>query len=408
MSQINSTIMECVWPQSDTPAGSCQSSVVGIFMPFRLDYILWGLCLAIVVYRRLHINLETEAKYVRMKYMTWALDYSYMFFGMWICDNYLSVDFSPENIFKHQVFNAFGIIVMDLLKAALFWNLLAKAKTEHLKHLWNSLQHALFTSRGWKDNFKFFGKILSGQGILTEFDIGKSSRRSVRHNIWYMCKIGLFAIPLVTAIQVKIGMFTCEPLNDIIYVAGEGKWYETHISRFLKVYLEYLLISFIKDALCMNIMHQMFHSCWYDHHEIHHLPMKNLSTLNAFYFDVPDLFLEDGVGPMLLMGLKALGGGDCSVHYMSFYFVVVCDQFVHSLNPYTAVFWNPLFDNMMRGAVSHNLHHALNKGHYTIWPQHHIIGVETPNHKTGKAMDGFEIDILEYNNIFDTKFPLKL
>jgi len=295
-----------------------------------------------------------------------------------------------------------------LLKALFFWNLLPKAKTDHIKHLWNSLQHALFTVKGMKDNVKFFGKLLTGQGTFYEFDIGKSSRRSVRHNIWYFCKIGLFAIPLVTAIQVKLGMFTCDPLNEIIYVLGEGEWYECHISRFLKVYLEYLLIAFIKDAVSMNIMHQMFHTCMYHHHATHHLPMKNLSNLNSFYFDIPDLFIEDGIGPMMLMGLKALGGGDCSVHYMSFYFTVLCDQSVHSLNPYTAVFWNPLLDNIMRGAVSHNLHHALNKGHYTIWPQHHFIGVVSPDQKTGKATDGFEIDIQEYNNIFDTKFPLAL
>ena len=97
-----------------------------------------------------------------------------------------------------------------------------------------------------------------------------------------------------------------------------------------------------------------------------------------------------------------------SVHYMSFYFLVVCDQMVHSLDPYTAVFWNPLFDNMMRGCVSHNLHHALNKGHYTIWPKHNLIGVETPNHKTGKAINGFKIVVQEYNGIFGMNFPLAL
>ena len=202
-----------------------------------------------------------------------------------------------------------------------------------------------------------------------------------------------------------MGLFTCEPLHDIILVIGEGEWYECHITRFLKVYLEFLIIAFIKDGVSMNILHQMFHTMFYDHHKIHHLPMKELSVMNAFYFDIFDLVAEDGIGPMMLIGLKLMSGGVPSVHYMSYFFVVLCDQTVHSLDPYTAVFWNPLLDNTMRGTMSHNLHHSLNRGHYTIWPLHHLIGVEGPNNKAGKALDGFEIDIAEYNKTFDTNFP---
>lgn len=164
-------------------------------------------------------------------------------------------------------------------------------------------------------------------------------------------------------------------------------------------------MAFIKDAVCMNLLHQLFHTRFYDHHKIHHLPMKELSVVNAFYFDIFDLFVEDGIGPLLLIGLKALGGGSPSVHYMSFFFCVLADQTVHSCNLYTSVFWNPLLDNLMKGTLSHNLHHSLNRGHYTIWPLHHFVGIETPQLSAGKALDGFEVDIQEYNKIFDTKFP---
>ena len=221
----------------------------------------------------------------------------------------------------------------------------------------------------------------------------------------YMSCQKLVSIPVVCAAQVHLGMFTCEPLNEIIAVIGEGEFYECHISRFLKVYLEFLIIAFIKDGISMNILHQMFHTRFYDHHKIHHLPMKELSVMNAFYFDVFDLFAEDGIGPLLLIGIKAMSGGSTTVHYFSYVLVVLCDQTVHSLDPYTAVFWNPLLDNAMRGTVSHNLHHSLNRGHYTIWPLHHLIGVETPNNKSGKALDGFEADLVEYNKTFDTNFP---
>ncbi len=218
----------------------------------------------------------------------------------------------------------------------------------------------------------------------------------------------MVSIPAVVAAHVFLGLFTCEPLNEIIYVIGEGEVYECHISRFLKVYLEFLIIAFIKDGISMNVLHQMFHTRFYDHHKTHHLPMKELSVMNAFYFDVFDLFAEDGAGPLLLVGIKALAGGAANVHYASYLLTVLCDQCVHSLDPYTAVYWNPLFDNIMRCTVSHNLHHSLNRGHYTIWPLHHIIGVDSPNNKSGSALSGFESDIEEYNKVFDTNFPPSL
>lgn len=202
----------------------------------------------------------------------------------------------------------------------------------------------------------------------------------------------MVSIPAVVAAHVFLGLFTCEPLNEIIYVIGEGEVYECHISRFLKVYLEFLIIAFIKDGISMNVLHQMFHTRFYDHHKTHHLPMKeSLSVMNAFYFDVFDLFAEDGAGPLLLVGIKALAGGAANVHYASYLLTVLCDQCVHSLDPYTAVYWNPLFDNIMRCTVSHNLHHSLNRGHYTIWPLHHIIGVDSPNNKSGSALSGFRV-----------------
>ena len=215
-------------------------------------------------------------------------------------------------------------------------------------------------------------------------------------------------IPAIVATQVNLGLLTCEPINEIIYVIGEGEVYECHISRFLKVYLEFLIIGFIKDGISMNILHQMFHSRFYDHHKTHHLPMKELSLMNALYIDVFDIFVEDGVGPLLLMGIKAMTGGVANVHYASYLLTLLGDLTIHSLDPYTAVYWNPLFDNIMRCVVSHNLHHSLNHGHYTVWPLHHIIGVDSPNNKSESALSGFESDIEQYNKAFDTNFPPSL
>ena len=192
-------------------------------------------------------------------------------------------------------------------------------------------------------------------------------------------------------------------------VIGEGEWYECHISRFLIVYAEFLVMAFIKDGISMNILHQMFHSQFYDHHKIHHLPRKELSLINLFFFDIFDVFVEDGIAPMMVIAVKSLGGAEIpTVHYMAYYFLVLADINAHSVDAYTASFWNPLLDNCMRSTISHNLHHALNTGHFTLWPTHHLIGVKSATNMNRKASDGFEADIEIYNKTFETSFPLTL
>lgn len=162
-------------------------------MPFRLDVALWGASLAITLARRGRLIFSTDAKYLGMKYTTWAIDYCYIGFMMYFIDIFLSANFTPENVFLHQVANSVGVVGVDILKAVLFSSMIPKAKKDHLKHLGSSLIRALFTVQGIKDNFRFFGKILAGQGWLREWDEGKSIRKSIRHQIWYFVKIGLIS-----------------------------------------------------------------------------------------------------------------------------------------------------------------------------------------------------------------------
>jgi len=377
-------------------------------MPIRLDFVLWGASFVFELGRR-YRNAPRDAKYVHMKYTTWAIDYCYMFAMLCFIETYVSTHFTPLTIFVVQAANSCLVVAVDILKAVLFADLLPKAKIEHLKHLGQSLREAVFTVQGIKGNFGFLGKLIGGQGILLDWEASPAIvRTSARHNLWYFVKIGLGWIPAASALYVYVDFWTCEPLNEAILVLGEGEWYECHVSRFLKVYLEFMIMAAIKDTISMNLAHQMFHSHpWLMKlHKTHHLPRRELTVANAFYFDVPDLIVEDGIGPLMLIMLKSVLGGVASVHYASFYLCVVCDQTVHSVDPYTCMFWNPLLDNLMRGALSHNLHHAVNKGHYTIWPEHHFKGVASAGHKADvKATDGFDVDVREYNKIFETDFP---
>ena len=68
-----------------------------------------------------------------------------------------------------------------------------------------------------------------------------------------------------------------------------GTAFETKVSWIFIIYLEYLFMSFIKDALSMNVFHQIMHKQWYPMHMTHHMPMKELSLVNVWFFDLSDI-----------------------------------------------------------------------------------------------------------------------
>jgi len=380
-------------------------------MEIRADYAIWAATSLIVIIQRLNYVPKADAdrsKYVAMKWVTWIMDYVYLFGSFYILDTYVSgANFTADKIVLHQLANTFLVCFWDVVKALLFWNLIPKAKTDHLILLAKGFVN-LFTLDGMKKSFNFLGKVIfRGEGLWNEFSIGKAQRTSIHHQLWYICKIGVIVIPGFIFLQANLGAIYWLPLNETVLVVGEGQRYELHISRFCVVYAEFLVLTFMKDGISMNILHQMFHSIWYSHHKIHHLPMKELCMFNAFYFDVPDLVVENAIGAAVLCSLKYLFGVSPQVHYGSMLLSLICDQHVHSLNPYTISCWNPLFDDHMRPCVSHNLHHAINSGHYTIWPLHQIKGMSGPKY-TGKNTDGIDHDIREYNKAFGSNFPVDL
>ena len=160
-------------------------------MPFRLDYALWGLSLAITLSRRGHLVLSTDGKYLRMKYVTWLIDYMYLGANMYFADMFLSKNLTPENVLFHQMANSAFVVAIDLLKGVLFANLAAKAKIDHIKYIAKEGVKMIFTAEGIKDNFRFLGTLLKGEGTLFEWSDGKAVRKSVRHIIWYFVKIGV-------------------------------------------------------------------------------------------------------------------------------------------------------------------------------------------------------------------------
>lgn len=182
------------------------------------------------------------------------------------------------------------------------------------------------------------------------------------------------------------------------------------VRAFAFVYLEYLFMSFIKDALSMNVFHQIMHKQWYGLHMAHHMPMKELSGINLWFFDLADIVVENIMAPTILLMMKLIAwetgaGVFPQLHYMSFILLAITDVNIHSICPYTIGFYNPILDSILKPNISHNLHHALNVGHYTVWPWHQLKGVSSYDSRVRENVDGnIQLDMQAYDKVFKTNF----
>ena len=65
---------------------------------------------------------------------------------------------------------------------------------------------------------------------------------------------------------------------------------------------------------------------------------------------------------------------------------------VHSVNPYTALFFNPWLDWIFRSNVAHQIHHVVQMKNFAFFPLHHIFA----NNRLS--------DMKEYDKIMKTNF----
>jgi len=182
------------------------------------------------------------------------------------------------------------------------------------------------------------------------------------------------------------------PLNGLLdwhydVLSIQGAW---------RMYWESFVFYMWKDIFVFAFIHRAMHENWipglYAHHKEHHTGKKNLNVFNATTFDFVDIFLESagiayfGIPVMWALGLPI------KMHMASFALTLISDVQVHSVNPYSVCWFNPLLDWIFLGNVQHNLHHAKGKGHYMIFPWHHL-------NATWRSED-----IEEYNKIMNTEW----
>jgi len=195
--------------------------------------------------------------------------------------------------------------------------------------------------------------------------------------------VGFVAIS--TALIVFLDLFHCTIHENLLWT-------------YAIIQTELLTMTLLKD-ISMHWLHGFMHNrnypWFYKIHKNHHQISKQISYINLFYFDIPDLIVENVCAPFFILFAKyLLFGGYPSMHIFSYILLVVADGNLHSCNPYSIIYFNPVVDYFFKSTITHNLHHALSKGYLTLLPYKHYLKSER------------EKDVKIYNQLYETSIVL--
>jgi hypothetical protein len=159
----------------------------------------------------------------------------------------------------------------------------------------------------------------------------------------------------------------------------------------------YVLLA-VKDLVFMTTFHRLTHTykTLYVWHRTHHEVRRNGRFQLAYHTDILNLLIEDGGAPILLwLLLYIVGLGEMRIPIYSIHLLTLFDGGIHSINPFTVLFWNPVVDCMMNANITHTIHHVVRNRHITTVPLHHLL---TPGAR--------KVDELEYDKLMNTRFFL--
>jgi len=164
------------------------------------------------------------------------------------------------------------------------------------------------------------------------------------------------------------------------------------------IYLQFYAMLILRDWFSLAPFHTLMHTkAFYSWHKTHHQVRSNAQGMHAFHIDVTDLLLENvGAPPLLFILQWILPQHSVGLHSFAAALLTAHDGALHSINPYSAMYFNPLLDHLMKGNVCHQLHHALNKDYLLFVPYAHLWSTEKRRY-----------DIEKYNKCFKTNFNLR-
>lgn len=169
------------------------------------------------------------------------------------------------------------------------------------------------------------------------------------------------------------------------------------LSFALSVFGPFYLLLLLRDLFFLAPLHSRLHEPrWYHLHRLHHEPTKSAQSLHAFHIDLLDLVIENVGAPFLLFGLQLAVGCRVGIHWFVGVLLTCHDGALHSVNPFSAMYFNPLLDAIGKANVHHQLHHALgHKGYFLFVPWAHVLPARR------------RADCELYNQVFATNFALR-
>ena len=195
-----------------------------------------------------------------------------------------------------------------------------------------------------------------------------------------------------TAAASMVSYFAMHQLSIVYFTAPA-----LTASFWLSVFAPFYMLLLLRDVFFLGPLHSRLHTPrWYHLHRLHHEPTKSAQSLHAFYIDLLDLLIENVGAPFLLFALQRAMGYPVGIHWFVGVLLTCHDGALHSVNPYSAMYFNPLLDGIFRANVHHQLHHALGqKGYFLFVPWAHVL----PERRRA--------DCELYNRVFGTDFALR-
>jgi len=168
--------------------------------------------------------------------------------------------------------------------------------------------------------------------------------------------------------------------------------HELSVSFWSEVFVPFYALLVLRDVVFLAPLHGLLHNRWYAWHKLHHEITRDAQGMHAFHIDLLDLVIENVGAPFLLLAGQYALGVPVGIHWMSALLLTFHDGALHSINPYSVMYYNPLLDYQLQANVHHQLHHALNRGYLMFIPYHHVF-------KSSQ-----KVDTDKYNSIFKTNF----
>ena len=159
-----------------------------------------------------------------------------------------------------------------------------------------------------------------------------------------------------------------------------------------EVYMPFFTLLVLRDVFFLWPFHQLMHTPYFYHlHKTHHQAATNAQGMHSFRIGMIDFLIENAGAPVLLLAFQYATGNPVGFHLLVPYLLSFHDGALHSVNPYSAMYFIPLLDYIFKPTIYHQLHHAVpHKGYMLFIPYHHLI----PSKR--------QKDIDYYNKIFKT------